>query len=533
MKFITSATRLTTLLLLTVVIAACQVNSRYSTEDGSGQQGRIDPTPPGQPTRVRATSAPASPSTIATSEESEEALVYHNLWQRIGDNLSLSRQYEHKNIDAELSWLADNQRYVDRFAQQAAPFLYEIVEAVEQRGLPLDVALLPVIESAFDPEAYSSEQAAGLWQFMPRTAHSYGLKADWWYDGRRDPLASTRAALDYLEFLRDEFDGNWLLALAAYNAGEGSVRRAVRRSGASNETVDFWSLRLPLETRGHVPRLLAVGRLIANPDAHGISLPELPNEPFLEVVNLDFQIDLSLAAQLASLDEAILRTLNAGYLRWATHPDYPQTVVLPREQAASFREAVSGLPIDQRVSWDRYEIRRGDSLGAIAQRFATSVEVLQAVNNLSGTRIIAGRSLLIPRAGTSIALGNTGASPEALDSATPAPSSYRVRRGDSLWRIARRFDLRASDIASWNNLTLESVLHPGQLLALQPGQLVLGGTATYATVYAVVRGDSLDRIARNFEVDVDDLATWNDLNPESRIYPGQTLIVRATAADLN
>lgn len=530
--FVHNLCRMTASLSLAALLAACQVSTVQEPSDA--------PQMPAKPAISRSPAVPHHPvpssSTAAPLQETVE-FRYENLWHRVADSLNVQQQYEHASIDRELAWYLDHPRYLDRITTRAAPFMFAIVEEVEKRNLPLELALLPVVESAFDPTAYSPEHAAGLWQFIPATGRSYGLSSDWWYDGRHDPLASTRAALDYLQFLHDEFDGNWLLAIAAYNTGEGNVRRALRRSGQKPATADFWALRLPAETRGHVPRLLAISRLIANADEFGIQLPALANTPYLEVVELDFQLDLATAAQVAEVDEELLKTLNAGYLQWATHPDYPQSIVVPRDRAQLLRNAVADMPADRRVAWDHYQIQRGDTLGGIARRFSTRVEVLQSVNNIRGTRIVAGRSLLIPRSGLSARSAGLIAA-KAPGKPSPTPTSYRIRRGDNLWRIARRYDLSSSDIAAWNGIALDSVLHPGQLLTLHPtGYLaaadIKNGQEEQTINYSVIRGDSLDRIARRFNVTVDNLSDWNSLDPNALIYPGQEIRVRLKSNKLN
>ena len=525
--------RITVTLSMAIVIAACQVNTIQL--PASLPEAPVQPAISGS---IKVADRQPPDQSTMVSVQKEKTANYDNLWQRVADNLSVQHRYDHPSIDRELAWHLDNPRYLERITTRAAPFLFAIVEEVQRRNLPLELALLPVVESAFDPNAYSTKHAAGLWQFIPATGRSYGLSTDWWYDGRRDPLASTRAALDYLEFLHGKFDKNWLLAIAAYNTGEGNVRRALKRSGQAASTADFWSLRLSAETRGHVPRLLAISRLIANAREFEIQLPVLANEPYLEVVELDFQLDLTTAAQIAGVDEKLLRTLNAGYLQWATHPDYPQSLVVPKEKAEYFRDAVADLPTERRLVWDHYQIRHGDTLGTIARRFNTQVEVLQSVNNLRGTRIIAGGSLLIPRSGLSASTAGMIAAVSPPGYTAPTPTSYQVRRGDSLWRIARDFEVRSSDIAAWNNITLDSVLYPGQLLTLHPASFlaavdVKNGEEERTITYAVIRGDSLDRIARRYKVTVGNLAVWNGLDPNALIFPGQEILVRIPGTELN
>lgn len=524
-----SIRRLSLLLLPLVFLAACQVNP-------------VDEPYPGPIASVSSSSAlprrrlpPAQsvPTVVA------ERAAYPDLWTRIREDLTLYQNYHHKSIDEELSWYLNNPGYFTRITERAAPFLFEIVSEVQARDLPLELALLPMVESAFDPTAYSTGHAAGLWQFIGPTARTFGLHSDWWYDGRRDPIASTRAALDYLEYLHQEFNGNWLLALAAYNAGEGTVKRALRRSGQKTATADFWQLRLPSETRGHVPRLLAAARLIADAEQYELTLASIPDEPYLEMVDLDFQIDLSAAAQMAAIDIELLRTLNAGYLQWATHPEYPQTLVLPRDQAETFRQALDDMATEDRPAWDHYRIKRGDTLSGIARQFNTRVSLLQSINNLKGSRIVAGDTLLIPTPGAGTAAvvasnakrGDNGINP-------PIPTSYQVRAGDSLWRIAKQFDLKSGDIAAWNDLHLDAILQPGQILALQPREL-LASTASTGTLaqnrvrYTISKGDTLFSIARKFRVSVAELTAWNDLDTASVIFPGQDIEIFVSNASLN
>ncbi len=538
MRSVTStACRLASLLLPMLILAACHVNNT------------IDPAPREKPpllpgATVTARTPPKRQISVprATPALEDETADYSDLWRRLEDNLTLHHQYQHPSIDAEIDWFLENPSYFSRITERAAPFLYAIVSEVDSRNMPLDLALIPIVESAFDPNAYSPEHAAGLWQFIDSTANSYGLQSDWWYDGRRDPLASTRAALDYLEYLHEEFDSNWLLALAAYNAGEGNVRRALRRSGTDAANADFWELRLPGETRSHVPRLLAAARLIENAEYYGVELAELPNEPYFEVVDLDFQIDLSTAARIAAVDTDLLKTLNAGYLQWATHPDHPQSLILPRSSARRFLQAVDDMPDETRLSWDYYSIKRGDTLSAIARRFKTSVEVLQSINGLRGAKIVAGRSLMVPRthreSGLSLVDLRTATPGRSTGTSEPIPTSYRVRHGDSLWRIASRYGLKSQDIATWNNIALNSVLHPGQVLILQKRDYLALRSSSRADYeerisYQVNKGDSLFRIARMFSVSVNDIANWNNLDPDATIFPGQRIELVVPSAAVN
>ncbi len=391
-----------------------------------------------------------------------------DVWERLRLGFDLTVNYEHPSVSRQLKRYRQQQDYFDLVRNRARPFLYEVIEQIEQRELPLELALLPFVESAFNPDAYSPQNAAGLWQFVSATGRSYGLEQTWWLDERRDPLEATRAALDYLEVLYAEFDEDWLLALAAYNAGSGNVRRAMRRQPSPNSDQSrsrFWDLKLNEETRDHIPRILALALVVENPGEYGVELLPIPNEKYLYPVALTNQIDLSLAARLAELDLGTLKSLNPHYRQWATPPSDVRTLYLPAEESSRLAEAL--LTIDQStlITFDRYNIKSGDTLGAIARELGTRVDVLQRANNLKGSRIVAGDSLLVPR-------GDLGDFPAPTESdegiiQAIAPSTYTVKRGDNLWSIARRYNLVSAELVQLNNLSDAEVLQPGQMLQLR------------------------------------------------------------------
>lgn len=450
----------------------------------------------------------------------------NDLWDRIRSGFQLQEFYFHADVTEQLENYIDNQAYFDLTIERARPFLFIIVSELEARGLPQELALLPFVESGFNPAAGSSENAVGIWQFMSATAASFGLQHDWWYDARRDPHDSTIAALDYLQELYLQFDQDWLLALAAYNAGDGNVRRAVRRNKTETGESPFWELNLPRETRLHVPRVLAMARLVSDSGQYGIALAPIANAEPLVQVEVGGQIDFAQAAQLANMDYAELRSFNPGYLQWATHPDQPQHIKLPPVQALLLESALAQLTPDQLLTWDHYLIESGDSLASIAKRYQTRVDVLQKVNNLRGTQIIAGKSLLIPR--NPDALGNFPAPNLATTATTPSiPSSYRIRSGDNLWSIARRFDLRSADIALWNGMDQDAILRPGQILNLVPDGRSASSSpeqkSQAASSYIVRSGDSMASIAARFNTNLKTLLEQNNLDAAALIHPGQVI----------
>lgn len=432
-----------------------------------------------------------------------------DLWDRLRDGFALNLERDNRRIRVQRQWYLRHPAYLDRVATRAERYLYHIVEEAEERDIPLELALLPVVESAFDPFSFSHGRAAGPWQFIPGTGDRFGLKRSYWYDARRDILASTDAAFDYLEALAHRFEGDWLLALAAYNAGAGNVARAIRLNENQGKPTDYWSLRhLPRETRAYVPKLLAIAQVVADPDQYDVSLKSIADQPYFETVELDAQISLRHAAKLAQVDRDELHMLNPGLNRWATPPDGPHRLLVPVERAEPFRTALAEQSGTERTAWRSYRIQRGDSLIAIARRFGTRPEVLREVNNLSTNTIVAGNTLRVPDTG--------------------GPRKVRVDAGDSLWTIAQQHDLGVDQLARRNNLSRKAVLQPGQELVLQGG--TGGGTSTKKTPdmvrevrYAVRRGDSLYRIARRFSVSINQIQRWNGIDRQQYLQPGQQL----------
>ncbi|MDX1432396.1 MAG: LysM peptidoglycan-binding domain-containing protein [Gammaproteobacteria bacterium] len=467
--------------------------------------------------------------------------VSADLWARARERFSLDYEMR-KEIVRQREWFERNQEYLDRVADRARFYLHHIVNEVERRGMPGEIAMLPIVESAYHPFAYSHARASGIWQFIPSTGRLYGLRRSWWYDGRRDVVESTRAALDYLENLHAEFDGDWLLAVAAYNSGEGNVRKAIRRNLRAGKPVDFWSLRLPRETRSYVPRLLAVSQIVADPARFGLSLKPIPDVPYFASAEIDGQIDLALAAELAevTLDEIYL--LNPGFSRWATDPEGPHRLLLPLDSVAAFEAGLARLPAEDRVQWARHEITHGDTLSTIARKYGTSVVALKQANELRGNMIRAGHSLIVPvsaRPASDYAL--SAEMRRNLRRVVPGSGTkvvYRVRRGDNLWLISRRYGVSMNKLAGWNGLSRASILRPGQRLVVylrgEPEQLRTSAaprvTRTAAAVpvgddavHVVRRGENLWSIARRYRIPPARLAEWNGIGPNDILHPGQTL----------
>ena len=466
-----------------------------------------------------AKSRPEPPQSRAADVPVEDA----DIWDRILAGYGMPEAHNQR-VDREHDWYASHEDYLARVSERARPFLYMIMEEIDARGLPAELALLPVVESAYRPYAYSHGHAAGIWQFIPSTGRHFGLKQNWWYDGRRDIHASTQAALDYLQQLSKRFDGDWLLALAAYNAGGGTVSQAIRRNREKGLPTDFWNLRLPRETQAYVPKLLGLARLLEERGPDELQLADIPNEPYLDRVEVGSQIDLALAAELADMDLEDLKRLNPAFNRWATDPDGPHHLLLPRSRVKGFRQELASLPDSRRVTWKRHVVARGETLSEIAQQYDTKVSVLKSANGIRGHLIRAGKPLLIPvSSGSTAGLpgnagGNSGSDREKV--------IHVVRSGDNLWDIASEYDVSHKELARWNGLDGDSVLQPGQELAVWTAGngSNAGSDANRQTVrYNVRKGDSLSTIAHQFNVSIKDLRRWNTLDRGDYIHPGQQL----------
>lgn len=475
-------------------------------------------------------------------------------WVRIREGLFLPST-TNSRVKREVEWYSRNQEYFHRTVQRAQQYLAYIVRQVEQRQLPMKFALLPFVESAFRPFAYSSAGASGLWQFIPSTGRLYGLKQNRWYDGRRDIVASTRAALDYLSKLLKDFDDDNLLAVAAYNWGEGNVMRAISRNRSRGKPADVWSLRLPRETRAHVSRLLAISAIVADPGQYGVVLEPIPYRDQFQQIPIDGQMDLSHAAELAGITLDEIHLLNPGFNRRVTSPTGPHRLLLPNHAVERFESGLSASPDRNFVKRTFHVIVPGDTLGGIAIRYATSVAALKRINGLSSDRIRAGRHLMVPvsvRATNAARVGDGMKSP--LDRKTPqgsVESIHTVQYGDTLWRISGLHGVSVTRLATWNNLSMESVIRPGQRLKVYGHDAVNGRTvpgavngrtvsdaatatpaelSAPAAIHVVEHGDTLSEIAERHGTTVRSLTDFNRIAERAILRPGQKLQLTPTSA---
>jgi membrane-bound lytic murein transglycosylase D len=501
--------------------SAKSAKSKSASGRDSGTAGDSNPPPP----LAEAPIIPIAPTTVSQLTPDR----YNDLFDRMRAGFAIPFD-NRAAIDVELNWFANNPDYLERTFGRAELYLYHIVKEVEARGMPLEIALLPVIESAFEPYAYSSASAVGLWQFIPDTGSRYGLRQNWWYDGRRDVVESTRAALDYLQAMHDEFNGDWLLAIAGYNCGEKCIERAIRINQANGLPIDFWSLRLPVETRTYVPKLLAMRRLVANPADFGIAISPIPNEPYFKEVQTGGQIDLKVAAELAGITYEELYELNPAYHRWATDPAGPSALLLPCDSADVFRQNLELLNPDERMRVTHYRVRKNDTLATVARRFHTQPHVVRELNNLGATeRLVVDSDLRVPSGSSELpvkaALAAARFDSPPVFHKSRRPVIHIVRAGDSLYAIARRHRMDVQKLASLNGMQAGDSVYAGQHLVVKrfESRYEKSVPPRRTLSYTVRRGDTLSRIARMFQVTIAQIMVWNDMASEAALRAGQRL----------
>jgi membrane-bound lytic murein transglycosylase D len=391
-------------------------------------------------------------------------------------------------IEQQRLWFASNPSFLENAGERGSLYIHYIIERLEERNMPLELALLPVIESAYNPMAYSRADAVGLWQFIPSTGRYYNLRQTRFYDGRRDITASTTAAMDYLTRLHDMFNGDWLLALAAYNAGEGTVSRAIERNEKLGLPTDYWNLPLPAETQAYVPKLLALSQVVLAPEAYGVNLNPIANAPYFQVVEINQRMDLSKVAEVANIDEDELFQLNPAF-KQRTTIDGPQHLLVPTSKAQlltaslstmrpeeliskkSFKPVFEGADESEVASLKRaYRVKRGDNLAAIARANKVDVKDLQRWNKMTGKDLKVGQTLVMQdttkrsggRVNTVVAANSKNGSKAAK--AKP-PTQYKVQQGDSLYMVAKRFNVEMQHLKRWNP-RVGQALKPGQMLTV-------------------------------------------------------------------
>lgn len=428
----------------------------------------------------------------------------------------LNHEVNQAEVKKQIKWLTAHPHYLIKLAQKSQPYIYYIISEIKQRGMPGELALVPMIESAYDPFAYSGAGAAGLWQLMPGTGSGLGIKQDWWYDGRRSVRVSTIAALQYLGYLQKLFTGNWVLAIAAYDSGQGTIKRAIRNSKQQHKKkVHFWSLNVPRETQAYIPRLLAIAEIIKHPKYYKINLPYIPYTPYFSEVIIGSQIDLSTASKLADMPYRELLKLNPGYNRWTTSPTGPHKLLIPKDKVTAFKEKLSLMPKEALVKWKKHLVRKGESLGTIAEQYHTTVVLLKELNQLKGTNLKMNQTILIPGLQAYQSQVHGKKSINIYNKTTPSPQYkviHIVQPGDTVATLERRYQVQPGQIKYWNQIKGRQPLQLGdQLIIWKRGSDPKNSTV----LYKVKSGDNLGSIAKLYNTSVKKLLALNpQIKPE-------------------
>lgn len=401
---------------------------------------------------------------------------FNNLIDRIRAGLVMP-ELQSPLVAQHERWIIRNPQYISRVLDRGGKYLFHIVEELEARKMPAELALLPIVESAFNPQALSSAKAAGLWQFIPSTGRIYDLEQNWWTDQRRDVIESTRAALDYLQRLYELQGQDWFLALASYNWGEGSVMRARKRNEAQKKPTDYLSLRMPAETRNYVPKLIALRNILRDPEKFGVTLPQIPNEPFFVIVDKEQSIDLALAASFADMSIEEFVELNPAHHRPIINANRTNRIILPADKAERFQEALQGHIArgEPLVSWKPYTLQKNESLTTLAKKSGVTATALRQANGLRpNANPLPGTTLLAP-----VSSQNSTAQIEStlakfkgsrIIEKVQLPAVYhRVTSKDTLARIASRYRVSQAEIRRLNKLAGD--IQAGQRLLIRPARV--------------------------------------------------------------
>lgn len=424
----------------------------------------------------------------------------------------------------QVRWFRKQQYYLFALTRNAEPYIYYVLQQTRNRGMPPEIALLPMIESNYKPFNYSRRGAIGLWQMMPGTASGFGLRINWWYDGRRDVVASTNAALNYLQYLHDYFH-DWLLAIAAYDSGEGRVIAAIRYNRLHHRPTDFWSLPLPYETKIYVPKLLALADVIENHTRYGLRLVPVENKPFFTTIKLKKQMTLTRLAKLSNTSTKLIRALNPGFRRWATAPNHPYHFLVPIDKASIFHANLAKINryASQKPKWVYHRVLTGESLSIIADQYDTSIDALQKINRLKSSVLRIGEDLLIPAANAEPSFTRIHNRKIAEDH-VPGPRriDHIVKAHETVRKIAHRYHVKPQQIYFWNSFSRNDHLQINQEIVLwKTSRRHLAKNGFY---HRVKNGESLSVLAHRYGLSILQMKRTNKL-PSNTIRAGQRLYI--------
>ena len=447
-------------------------------------------------------------------------IITYDIWDRMRADFSLPDNYRNvPAVQAQLKWYKKHPEHLNKIIKNSEPYLEYIVTQVEEKGLPGEIALLPFIESNFNPFAYSHAGATGIWQMMPGTASGYGVTINWWYDGRRDIIESTKTALNYITYLGDYFNQNWLNAIAAYDSGEGKVRKAVNRQ-KSKKISDFWTLRLPNETKSYLPKLIALKEIIQNPEKYKITLPAMENNTTFSTFNIPKQVDLNQVADMAGIDINTLRLYNPGYRRMATTPKTAATILIPVEKTEIFKHRLNNINIaaDLTPQLKKHTVVSGDSISEIASKYESTIEIIKTANKLESDTIRVKQILIIPSATTLTNTKNNDyykVSSKISQDRIPGPQIivHKVKAGDTVATIAAKYNVTLGQIEFWNSINARKKLKNDDEIILWTKKSNAKSPVKSGS-YQALLGDTLGAIAHKYHQTIEQLKEKNNLKTD-------------------
>lgn len=442
---------------------------------------------------------------------------YQDVWDFIKQN----NTSQNTNIlnDQVLAYMNMHLKDLDKFDEylnDSYYFLYFVIQELEKNNLPLELAILPYIESNYDPFSISSSGAVGIWQFMPRTGRLYQLDRSWWNEDRHDPFRSTEAAVKYLKYLYQRFDENIYHTLAAYNAGPSLLDRRINQNKRRGMDTDFWSLNVPVQTKNYVPKYIALKELIFNSDSYGIKLPQIPYEPVVKKISIPGQVEVLTLSEYLDIKPELLYKLNAGYTKWASAPEDESVFYIPSEKYILFEDEDNPFKNSNQINWISHVVQSGDSLWSLASKYDTEVKIIKKINYLNNDLLSINDTLLIPL------------SKSKSNNFIPY-EMYIVSEGDTLWSIAKEYNIEIRDLSRMNSIDENSYLQLGQQLSIGNKNIHRNMESKKRTIlYSVKQGDNLFKISELFDVSIRSIEEINNFN-NTTLMPGQIIKVAIRA----
>ena len=443
--------------------------------------------------------------------------IKKNVWQymQLNNNLEDDFVIDEQVLSYMNIHLKDLEKF-EKYLNDSYYFIYFVVDELEKNNLPVELAILPYIESNYDPFSISPSGAVGMWQFMPRTGRLYKLNKSWWNEDRHDPFKSTEAAVEYLKYLYQRFDQDIYLTIASYNAGPSLVDRRINQNKRRGEDIDFWSLSLPSQTKNYVPKYIALRELIFNSEKYGLKMPDIPYEPVVEKVTIPGQVEILALSEFLEIKPELLYKLNAGYTKWASAPKDESVFYIPMEKYYLFTTDKNPFNITNDINWISHNVKKGDNLWDLSKKYDTEVKIIKEINYLDSSLLSIDDTLLIP---LSKSKSNTFIPYEM----------YIISEGDTLWSIAKKYNLDVRDLASMNSLNTNDYLQLGQQISIGNKNIYRNMESKKRTIlYSVKQGDNLYKISQLFDVTIKSIQEINNFN-ESTLMPGQIIKIAIRA----